>query len=170
MKWMRSPNIDQSSAPLPRVLSCVGSTGPRSALRSGLSIVLEVGGERPRYVATEAQHLARKRERHEQLGDGLVRDLLHEPVEVVEHPRQRRGAARHQFEHHAKRQAGTQAQQPGQQVAPELDRLLERRIERLRDLRLETRLLMEADRQVRKQHLLGAGLADRPREVPPRRS
>ena len=52
-----------------------------------------------------------------------------------------------------------QAQQPGQQVAPELDRLLERRVERLRDLRLQARLLMEADRQVREQHQLGAGLA-----------
>ena len=45
-----------------------------------------------------------------------------------------------------------------QQIAPELDRLLERRVERLCDLRLQARLLVPADRQVREQYQLGAPL------------
>ena len=61
--------------------------GAEERAQIGVVDRLEVGGERARYVATEAQH-ARQRERHEQLGDGLVRDLLHESVEVVEHLRQ----------------------------------------------------------------------------------
>ena len=77
-------------------------------------------------------------------------------VELVECLLGVAGAAGEQLHHQAKRRAEARAHQLAQEVAPQLDRLLERRVERLGDLRLQARLLVEADREVREQDQLGA--------------
>ena len=118
---------------------------------------LELGWEPARHVAAQAQRLAGHRQRHQHVGDGLVRDLLGVAVELVEQRLHPRPAPGHQLAQQPERQAGVREQQAAQEAAPQLDRLLERGVERLDDLGLEPRLLVPADRQVREQNQLRLG-------------
>ena len=149
--------LDQSCAPLPRVLSGVGSIRPSSERSSGLLIVRRSAGNAP---GTSAPRLSVSPGRESVISASVIASWTTRltPASSSSSTLLWGGAAWDQVEQEAKRDADARAQQFTQQVAPQLDRLLERRVERVGDLWLQARLLVPADREVREQRQLGAAL------------